>query len=65
MNFILGLYKHKRVATTHIFVVLISTEQRSKNPYALLVQHEVDKLRAVLNRIVSAMVDRSMDVSGK
>lgn len=69
--FQLGLYKHKRTAATHIFVILISTEMRSKKPYALPVQCfsytgiGIDKMRAVLNRVVSAMVERNMSINGK
>ena len=68
---VIGLYKHKRTAATHIFVVLISTESRSKKPYALPVQCfsytgiSVTEMRAVLNRIITAMVDRNMHVNGE
>lgn len=66
----LGLYKHKRTAATHILVIMISTECRSKKPYALPVQCisyvgiSVSQMRTILNQVVSAMNDRGMDVNG-
>ncbi len=70
-KFLTGLYKHKRTAATHILVILISTESRSKKPYALPIQCisyvgiSVAKMRSILNKIVIAMKDRNMDVSGR
>lgn len=68
---LIGLFKHKRTAATHIFVILISTESRTKKPYALLVQCfsynglSVKQLREILNKVLHAMVERKMLVNGK
>ena len=70
MHAFVGLYKHKRTAATHIFVVMISTESRSTKPYALPVQCfsytgiSVPGMRAILNKIITAMVDKKMTVNG-
>ena len=65
-----GLYKYKRTAATHIFVLMISTQSRSKKPYALPVQcipyvsmtHE--HVRQILNNLISLMNERKMKISG-
>ena len=65
-----GLYKHKRTAATHILVIMISTECRSRKPYALPIQcvsyvgMTVSQMRTILNRVVSAMKERGMDING-
>lgn len=65
-----GLYWNKRMAATHILVVMISTECRSNKPYALPIQCisyigiTVKQMRDVLNRVVSAMLDRGMEING-
>ena len=68
--FLLGLYKHKRTAATHIMVVMISTESRVRMPYALPVQCfsyvgiTVNQMRAILDRVITAMKARNMAVNG-
>ena len=65
-----GLFKYKRTAATHIFVVMISTQSRSRKPYALPVEcipyvsmtHE--HVRKILNNLISLMVERKMKISG-
>ena len=67
---LLGLYKHKRTAATHIMVVMISTESRVRKPYALPVQCfsyvgiTVNQMRAILDRVITAMKARNMAVNG-
>lgn len=62
----LGLYRHR---SNHIFVIMISTEYRSRKPYALPVQCfsykgiTVSKMRCVLNKVVAAMTERKMNVN--
>ena len=66
-----GITRHKRVAATHVFVVMISTEQRTHKPYALPVQcfpydsFGTDKARSIVNSIVSQMALRGMKTAGK
>lgn len=51
-------------------VVLISSESRVRNPYALPVQCSsyvgitVKQMRAILNGVITAMKARNMDVNG-
>ena len=65
-----GLYRNKRTAATHILVVMISTECRSKKPYALLLQCisyveiTVKQMRDILNQVVLAMFSRGMKING-
>ena len=37
-EFVKGLTRHQRVAATHCLVVMISTEERRRKPYALPIQ---------------------------
>ena len=37
-KFVKGVTRHQRTAATHCLVVMISTEERNKKPYALPVQ---------------------------
>lgn len=52
-------------------MVLISAEKRVKKPYALPIQCfsyagiGIEKMREILNRIVTAMADRNMQVNGE
>ena len=65
------LSKHQRVAATHIFAVLISTEGRNSKPYALPVQClpiktlKDEQARFLANQVVDAMDARGMKVAGK
>ena len=66
----LGLYKYKRTAATHIYVVMISAQSRSKKPYAMPVQcipyvsmiHE--HVCEILNNLVSLMSEKKIKISG-
>ena len=68
---IIGLYRHKRVAATHILAILISPECRNKKPYALPVQLipyaglNQKTLRKIISNVVSEMAARGMEVAGK
>lgn len=70
MEFIKQSTHHHRVAATHVLVIMISPEDRSKKSYALPVQcipyagmpHQM--LRTLLNTLVKEMVDRNMSVAG-
>ena len=65
------LSRHRRTAATHIFVLMISSEQRDIKPYALPVQcvpyrslnHE--QLRRLLSNLIKEMCSRGMNVAGK
>ena len=62
-----GLYRNKRTAATHILAVMISTECRSKKPYALPIQcisYVGIAVKQMRDRVVSAMVSRGMEVNG-
>lgn len=66
-----GLSRHKRTAATHVFVFMISTEDRAKKPYALPIQcipykglsHKM--IRHLTDRVVAEMTVRGMKVVGK
>ena len=70
MSLCSGLYRQKRTAATHVLVVMISTESRSRKPYALPVQCisysslTVSELRRILGNILSTMCKKGMDVTG-
>ena len=70
VSFVKRVIKYKRVAATHVMVVLISPEERLSKPYALAVQciayHNIkDKeVREICNNIVKEMKARGMKVAG-
>ena len=65
-----GVYRFRRQAATHIFVLMISPEQRESKPYALPVQclayvglkHSM--CRILVNKLISEMHKRGMKVAG-
>lgn len=65
-----GVYRFRRCAATHIFVIMISTEGRTKKPYALPVQcipyaSLTDKeCRKLMDVVISEMKKRKMKVAG-
>ena len=65
------LSKHQRTAASHIFVVLISRESRSRRPYAVPVQClpirglKDKQAREIANRIIVEMTERNMKVAGE
>ena len=68
--FINGVTCHQRTPATHVLVFMISSEDRRKKPYALLVQCVPykgltnAKIRQLANNIISEMVKRKMNVAG-
>ena len=68
--FVKGLSKHTRNAATHIWVVMISPEERNQKPYALPVQclsytgMTTLQARQLVNKIVRQMHNHGMDVAG-
>ena len=70
IEFVKKLSKHQRTAATHIFVVMVSPGSRSRKPYALPVQClpikalKDEQMRDIANKVVSQMVERSMNVAG-
>ena len=64
------LSKHQRTAATHIFVVMVSPESRSRKPYALPVQClpikalRDEQVRDIANKLIALMVEREMNVAG-
>ena len=70
LKFLQSVYRFHRVAATHIFVLMISSEQRDRKPYALPVQcipytslrHGV--CRQLVNNLISEMTKRGMKVAG-
>ena len=64
------LSKHQRTAATHIFVVMVSPESRSKKPYALPVQClpikalKDEQVRDIAHEIIFQMVECGMNVAG-
>ena len=63
--------RQRQVAASHVLVIMISPEDRSKKPYGLPVEcipyagmsHQT--LRRLLNSLVKEMIDRNMSVVGK
>lgn len=65
-----NLSRHKRVSATHIFVMMISCEQRNVKPYSLPVQclpyHSINQqqLRQLISKLVKEMTSRGMKDAG-
>ena len=70
-SFIRDLSRHQRVAATHIFVMMISSEQRNIKPYAVPVQclpyHSMttQQMRNLVSQLIKEMVSRGMEVAGE
>ena len=70
LTFLQGLYRFRRVPATHLFVLMISPEQRDSKPYALPVQAvpyvslKHSTCRKLVNNLVSEMTRRGMKVAG-
>lgn len=70
-TFIRDLSYHQRVMATHIFVMMISGEQRNIKPYAMPVQcfpyHSItqQQLRRLVSTLVKEMTSRGMNVAGE
>ena len=69
-DFFRDIVRHQRVAATHIFVFMISPEERQQKPYAIPIQCLPVKgiphstLRQLVDCIVNEMHIRGMDVAG-
>lgn len=62
--------RYRRVAATHVLIVMISPEERKSKPYALTVQCIAYKsikdseIRVICNNVTKEMVTRGMSVAG-
>lgn len=70
-SFVRDLSRHQRVAATHIFVMMISSEQRNIKPYVIPVQclpyHSIttQQMRNIVSQLIKEMVSRGMKVAGE
>ena len=70
LSFLQGVYRFHRVAATHVFVIMISPEQRDRKPYALPVQCipyaslKHSTCRDLVNNVISQMKRRGMEAAG-
>ena len=70
-SFIRDLSRHQRVAATHIFVMMISSERRNMKPYAIPVQclpyHSIStqQRRNMVSQLIKEMASRGMKVAGE
>lgn len=70
LAFLQGMYRFRRVAATHIFVLMISPEQRDSKPYALPVQAvpyvslKHSTCRKLVNDLITEMNRTGMKVAG-
>lgn len=70
-SFTRDLSRHQRSPASHIFVFMISNEQRNAKPYALPVQclpyHSINQvvMRQLLSNLIKEMKSRGMNVVGK
>ena len=64
-------YKYRRTPATHVFVFMISPEQRNQKPYALPVQCipctslKESEIRQLTSELAAEMVKRGMKVVGE
>ena len=69
-DFTRRISRQKRTVATHIFVMMISCEQRSVKPYAIPIQCipyfaiNESTMRRLISNILSLMKDRGMKVAG-
>ena len=69
--FITAVTRHQRTPASHVLVLMISSEERNKKPYALPVQCipykglSDSKVRELANKLIYEMVDRNMKVAGE
>ena len=70
LSFLRRVVRYRRVAATHILVVMISPEERNSKPYALTIQCIAYKgikdseVRSICNHVVTEMHARKMKVAG-
>ena len=68
--FVRSIYRHKRTPATHVFVMMISSEQRQTKPYALPIQlipyASLDEttMRSLICDIIKVMKAHGMKVVG-
>ena len=66
-----GFYRYRRTAATHVLVIMISTETRTKKPYALPIQClpyrglTDSEIRVLLNSVIKEMALLGMKVAGR
>ena len=69
-RYLRNLYKKKRAAASHVLVVMVAEENRSKKPYALPVQYipyasiRDQELRDVFTKVKTVMTNMDMTVVG-
>ena len=65
-----SVVKYRRIAATHLLVVMISPEQRNRKPYALPVQCVPysslgdETVRSICDKVITEMNGRGMKVAG-
>lgn len=70
-EYLCGLFKKRRIAATHVMVIMIADETRSKKPYAIPVQYIPYKsikdqyVRDVIQNLKEQMVKLDMKIVGK
>ena len=71
LEVIQGVFRFKRVAASHVFVMMISSELRNKKPYAVPIQClpyaglKETNMRSMVRLVVQEMVKQGMKVAGK
>ena len=66
-----GFYRYRRTAATHVLVIMISTETRTKKPYALPIQClpyrslTDSEIWGLLNSVIKEMALLGMKVAGR
>lgn len=69
-DIIRGVYWYRRTVATHVLVIMISPESRSRKPYALPVQCipyaslKDGEIRDILNQVIGEMSKLGMNVAG-
>lgn len=69
-KFMQNLSRHKRTAATHVFVIMISPEERASKPYAIPIQCipysslSVSQVQKLLDKVIFEMNSRGMKVAG-
>ena len=71
LSYLKNLFKKKRCAASHVLVIMVAEEKRSRKPYALPVQYipygsiRDQELRDVLASVKTVMTNMGMKVVGK
>lgn len=71
LQYLLNLYKKKRVCATHVLVFMIADERRNRKPYAIPIQYvpyrsiRDQEVRDFTKKIKEAMVKEDLKVVGK